>query len=430
MRALDRHRRAPHDREPAWSPDGATLAFVAQRGEWYELQPARRRRRRRAAARGRGGGLLRAGWHPDGDRIAAVRSAGSRFDLVVVDAADGDVTVVAAGGVVGDAALDGGRRASSPRTRITRTPPELRLVARGTAASPLLAPAPLAVRAAPHVRARGASASRRATALEIQALLFRPAGRARAPVPRSCIRTAARPSSTATTGTVTPSTSSTRATRWLALNYRGSTGTGKAFERLNFGDWGGGDRNDCLAAADFLRTARLGRRRPARHLRRELRLVHGAVRGRRGRRRALPLRRLQVRRLRPPHDLGAGRPRRRLLHAARTCSAHPVARTATAYLRGSPVHRLDRLAVPLLIAHGELRRARPPEAVRGARRRAAPARQDVRVRDLSDRGARLPPRRPAARLLSPPRAVPRLVPVVSDGPDGTAPGLTSVRWWP
>ena len=28
---------------------------------------------------------------------------------------------------------------------------------------------------------------------------------------------------------------------WLALNYRGSTGRGKTFERLNFNDWGGGD---------------------------------------------------------------------------------------------------------------------------------------------------------------------------------------------
>ncbi len=41
---------------------------------------------------------------------------------------------------------------------------------------------------------------------------------------------------------------------WLSLNYRGSTGRGKAFEHLNDGDWGGGDTQDCLAAADYLRT--------------------------------------------------------------------------------------------------------------------------------------------------------------------------------
>lgn len=40
---------------------------------------------------------------------------------------------------------------------------------------------------------------------------------------------------------------------WLAPNYRGSTGYGLRFERLNHDDWGGGDVQDCLAAADTLR---------------------------------------------------------------------------------------------------------------------------------------------------------------------------------
>ena len=41
---------------------------------------------------------------------------------------------------------------------------------------------------------------------------------------------------------------------WLAINFRGSTGYGRDFERRNHGDWGVGDTKDCLAAADFLRT--------------------------------------------------------------------------------------------------------------------------------------------------------------------------------
>ena len=32
-----------------------------------------------------------------------------------------------------------------------------------------------------------------------------------------------------------------------------------------------------------------------------------------------------------------------------------------AYLRGSPIHRLERLAVPAARRHGRARRARPPE---------------------------------------------------------------------
>lgn len=39
---------------------------------------------------------------------------------------------------------------------------------------------------------------------------------------------------------------------WLAPNFRGSTGYGLRFERLNHGDWGGGDVEDCLAGADYL----------------------------------------------------------------------------------------------------------------------------------------------------------------------------------
>ena len=55
------------------------------------------------------------------------------------------------------------------------------------------------------------------------------------------------------------------------------------------------------------------------------------------------------------------------------------------------------------------RRPRRPRAVRGARHRAAQARQDVRVRHVPERGPRLPPPRAVPRLLPPPRQVPRLV---------------------
>jgi dipeptidyl aminopeptidase/acylaminoacyl peptidase len=39
---------------------------------------------------------------------------------------------------------------------------------------------------------------------------------------------------------------------WLAINFRGSTGYGIEFERANHGDWGGGDVDDCIAAAHYL----------------------------------------------------------------------------------------------------------------------------------------------------------------------------------
>ncbi|MGZ9164140.1 MAG: prolyl oligopeptidase family serine peptidase [Anaerolineales bacterium] len=41
---------------------------------------------------------------------------------------------------------------------------------------------------------------------------------------------------------------------YLAPNYRGSTGYGKAYERANYNDWGIGDTQDCLHGAKFLRS--------------------------------------------------------------------------------------------------------------------------------------------------------------------------------
>ena len=40
---------------------------------------------------------------------------------------------------------------------------------------------------------------------------------------------------------------------WLQVNFRGSTGYGRDFERRNHGVWGVEDTWDCLAAADWLR---------------------------------------------------------------------------------------------------------------------------------------------------------------------------------
>jgi len=39
----------------------------------------------------------------------------------------------------------------------------------------------------------------------------------------------------------------------LAPNYRGSTGYGVDFEHKNYGDWGGGDTQDCIHGAEFLK---------------------------------------------------------------------------------------------------------------------------------------------------------------------------------
>ena len=138
---------------------------------------------------------------------------------------------------------------------------------------------------------------------------------------------------------------------WLALNFRGSTGRGKTFERLNFADWGGGDRDDCLAAADYLRTLdwvdgdKLG--------------IFGASYGSymalaaavedAGERFRCAVCKYGDCDLLTTWSQGD---REGVYYCGENMLGHPSA-NRDAYLRGSPVLRLERLAVPLLIAHGE-----------------------------------------------------------------------------
>ena len=96
---------------------------------------------------------------------------------------------------------------------------------------------------------------------------------------------------------------------------------------------------------------------------------------------------------------------------------HP-SQARAAYEAGSPIHRVERLTVPILIAHGEQDERVDPEAVGRARRGVATAWQDVRVRDVQDRGTRPPAGRPDDRLLQPPRSLLRLVPALGFRPWG------------
>ena len=295
-----------HDNSPAWSPDGATIAYASERSGFYELHlagaedaPAHERGRRpprarlapgrHAPRRGRAGGATASTSWSSTPRPATA-------EVVAEGGTWGSPSWTPAGGIVGT-------------YEDHATPPELR-----DRAAARDAPRPRPARHAPRAlrRARGGHVP----------LLRRPgdprlpAPPARTPPrsarsPPSSIRTAARPTPTSTTGTATPSTSSTRATRGWRSTSAARRATGATSSASTTASGASTTRKDCLAAADYLRGLdwvdgdRLG------DLRRQLRLVHGARVGDRRPRAPLPLRGGQVRRLRHRHLVGAGRPRRR-----------------------------------------------------------------------------------------------------------------------
>lgn len=132
------------------------------------------------------------------------------------------------------------------------TPSELRLVHPNGDVEVLLAPAPAAVTAAPHVEPEDV-VYRSFDGTEIHGFLYRPVGAsADAPVPAIVYPHGGPTSYYGEEWDGHAQYFIDKGYAWLAINFRGSTTYGRDFERLNHGDWGVGDTKDCLAAADFL----------------------------------------------------------------------------------------------------------------------------------------------------------------------------------
>jgi dipeptidyl aminopeptidase/acylaminoacyl peptidase len=238
---------------PAWSPDGSTIAYRSESSGFHELHlvgsdGSGERRLTSAEA-----DHTQAEWHPEGDRLVAVRGRRNRFDLVVVSASDGSAELVAEGGTWSYPHWTAaGALVAAYEDHATA--PELRTVEPGGQARTIHAPGPRAIRSAPHAALEDVVFPT-FDGREIPGFLMRPrdSGMGR-PVP-AVVYPHGGP-----TDAYTDSWDGhaqyfvDRGYAWLAVNFRGSTGYGREFERLNHDDWGIGDTKDCLAAADFLRT--------------------------------------------------------------------------------------------------------------------------------------------------------------------------------
>jgi len=137
---------------------------------------------------------------------------------------------------------------------------------------------------------------------------------------------------------------------WLAINFRGSTTYGLAFERANHGDWGVGDVDDCLAAAGYLSV--LGWVDPNRIA------IYGSSYGS-----YLTFASL----VHPENPFACGASKyggdidiltswaqgdREGREDLERMMGHP-AHDRRGYHAGSPIHQIDRITRPLLFAHGD-----------------------------------------------------------------------------
>ena len=238
--------------QPRWAPNGQHIAFLSQRSGYFEIW----------LINGDGSGLRQLTnvgydfaeivWAPDGSQLAATLNRGGAFDLVLVDAGNGAVTYLRSG-----TGLHMRPHWSPDGASLTfeyespQLPPDLYRMdlikgqvtqltfsnLPALARHDLITPQPVSYRSFDE--------------LEIPALLYRPAH----PNGAAVVYVHGGPSSQYVYDWhIFIQYLLAKGYTVLAPNYRGSTGYGVEFEHANYGDWGGGDMQDCLHAARYLHT--------------------------------------------------------------------------------------------------------------------------------------------------------------------------------
>jgi dipeptidyl aminopeptidase/acylaminoacyl peptidase len=187
-------------------------------------------------------------WAPDGQRLTAIRSHRGQGDLVTIDF-DGKVTVLGEGGFWQTPRWSNNGIVAVHEDH--ETAPRLVLVTEDLHVSILYDGAPAAIAAAPHApfeRVVFPSSD----GMEVEGFLFKPADVSN-PVPAVVYPHGGPTSVYGDEWDGHAQYFIDKGYAWLAINFRGSTTYGVAFERANHDDWGIGDAADCIAAGRFLK---------------------------------------------------------------------------------------------------------------------------------------------------------------------------------
>lgn len=234
---------------PTPSPDGRVVAFASEMSAWNELHAVAIDGGEETKLTNDDADFSSPSWHADGDRLVAVRTRRGRSDLVIVDYPSGETTVLAPGGDWSSPGWAGDSVVAIYEDH--RVPASLVRVDPDGSVTRLTGPPPAQIEVAPHVHFEEVTYES-FDGLEIHGFLFKPAAARRGPVPAVVYPHGGPTSAYTDAWDGHAQYFIDKGYAWFAINFRGSTGYGRDFERANHGVWGVDDTEDCLAAADYL----------------------------------------------------------------------------------------------------------------------------------------------------------------------------------
>ena len=242
-------------RSLAWSPDSTQIAYASELPGWFEVFVVAADGGRPRQVTHQVSDFSELLFDPDGTHLVGVSTRAGVSALVEVELSSGDLRVLAEGGT-----FSSPRHLPDGRIIVVHesftTPARLCVVDRTAAPAAVLtelfAPSPLPVRRAAHVVPQHVT-YRSLDGLDVHGWLYRPTN---ASSDRPC------PAVVQPHGGPTTLTGDEwdgvaqyfvdKGYAWFAINFRGSTTYGRDFERANHGVWGVADTEDCLAAHDHL----------------------------------------------------------------------------------------------------------------------------------------------------------------------------------
>ena len=244
-----------HDRNPVWSPDGTSLCFASEASGWYEVERWDLASGAREPVTADSADFGELAWSTAG--LAAVRTRHGVSDLVLLDPTGwpGPVTVMATGGMwsspcfTAAGALVACHEAPDTPPRLVRLEPSptLRQPSLVTLSPPPPAPVASAHHVVPdHVWYPGPNG-------DVPAFLFRPpTASSERPCPAVVYPHGGPTSHYGAEWDGVAQYFLAKGYAWLAPNFVGSTSYGRNHERANHGVWGVADTAECLAAHQWL----------------------------------------------------------------------------------------------------------------------------------------------------------------------------------